>query len=161
MGLTSFTHKNNSGGVQPPEEPDNKTSLDELVESIYNSVVFAQRKVETEHLTRVMSTYFDPDGTPKHFKVKLPNHDGKDQEVSVPLLTLAPHSHLSISELEMSFKVDMNHFSEDEEINNNKISAKISGGNGAKTAEVKIKLNNSDTPEGLAKINDHLMKLLP
>ena len=160
MGLTSFSHKY-SGGNQPPEQPDNKTSLDELVESIYNSVVFAQRKVETEHLTRVMSTYFDDDGSPKAFKIKLPTHDGSIEEVSVPLATLAPHTHLSISELEMSFKVDMNHYTDDKEINNNKISAKISGAKGSESAEVKIKLNSSQTPEGLAKINDYLMKLLP
>lgn len=57
MGLTSFTHKNNSGGVQPPEEPDNKTSLDELVESIYNSVVFAQRKVDMTLVRCSVSTF--------------------------------------------------------------------------------------------------------
>ncbi len=61
----------------------------------------------------------------------------------------------------MSFKVDMNHYTDDKEINNNRISAKISGAKGSESAEVKIKLNSSQTPEGLAKINDYLMKLLP
>ena len=80
MGLTNYSLKKDGALVDPSspdkttggEEDSNLSSLDSLVESVYNSVTYAQRKVETEHLSRIMSTYFDEDGNPITFKVNLP-----------------------------------------------------------------------------------------
>ena len=96
MGLTNY-----SLGISPPTEPPQRSppsegqggpvdsnSLDKLVQSIYNSVAFAQRRVETEHLGRVMSTYFDKEGNAKTFKVKLPGNNGEVKEAHIPLITL-------------------------------------------------------------------------
>ena len=125
MGLTNY-----SLGISPPTEPpqpsppsegqggpEDSNSLDKLVQSIYNSVAFAQRKVETEHLGRVMSTYFDSDGNAKTFKVKLPGNNGEVTETHIPLITLTNNAHLAIDELEMELAVNLSHF--EDEINNN------------------------------------------
>ena len=125
MGLTNY-----SLGISPPTEPpqpsppsegqggpEDSNSLDKLVQSIYNSVAFAQRKVETEHLGRVMSTYFDKEGNAKTFKVKLPGNNGEVTETHVPLITLTNNAHLAIDELEMELAVNLSHF--EDEINNN------------------------------------------
>ena len=80
-------------------------TFDHLIQCLYNSVVYAQRYVETEHLKRVIGTYFDEYGRPITKKVILPCSEG-DQEVEIPLMTLAGHNHLKIDCLEMEFDVD-------------------------------------------------------
>ena len=81
-------------------------TFDHLIQCLYNSVVYAQRYVETEHLKRVIGTYFDEYGRPITKKVVLPTTEG-DQEVEIPLMTLAGHNHLKIDSLEMEFDVDL------------------------------------------------------
>ena len=170
MGLTNY-----SLGVSPPTEPpqpppssggqggpEDSNSLDKLVQSIYNSVAFAQRKVETEHLGRVMSTYFDADGNAKTFKVKLPGNNGEVTETHVPLITLTNNAHLAIDELEMELAVNLSHFEDEINNNNNKLSAQITGNRGQENlTKIKIKMKGKDTPEGLARVNDQLIKILP
>jgi len=169
MGLTNYSLKNPPPTPAPDPPSDNseggeeqKNSLDKLVEAIYNSVTFAQRKVETEHLNRVMSTYFDDDGHAKTFKIHLPQNNGEISEVDIPLITLANNSHLSIEELEMELSVNLGHF--EDEINNvnNKLCAEITGPRGHDNlTKIKIKMTGRDTPEGLSKLNDQLLKILP
>ena len=84
-------------------------TFDHLIQCLYNSVVYAQRYVETEHLKRVIGTYFDDYGRPITKKVVLPTSEG-DQEVEIPLMTLAGHNHLKIDNLEMEFDVDLGQF---------------------------------------------------
>jgi len=165
MGLTNYSLKKTgdleSEGIEGSRPDQISSSLDKLIESIYNSVVYAQRKVETEHLSRLMATYFDNEGNPITFKVNLPGNDGKISEAAIPLLTLAPNSHLTISELEMQLKVDLGQFNDDNNIKNNKLSAKIGTGGKTNLAKVKIKMASAAAPEGLAMINDQLVKILP
>ena len=165
MGLTNYSLKS-SKEPDPPKNDSGESShlhsLDKLVECIYNSVVFAQRKVETEHLTRLMSTYFDDDGNALTFRVNIPSNDGEIKTADIPLITLASNSHLAISELEMELSVDLGQFDDEENIENKKLSARITGArNKENLTKVKIKMNKADPPEGLAKINDQLIKVLP
>ncbi len=171
MGLTNYS----LGVSPPPTEPpqpsppsegeggaEDSNSLDKLVQSIYNSVAFAQRKVETEHLGRVMSTYFDSEGNAKTFKVKLPGNNGEVTETHVPLITLTNNAHLAIDELEMELAVNLSHFEDEINNNNNKLSAQITGTRAQENlTKIKIKMRGKDTPEGLARVNDQLIKILP
>jgi hypothetical protein len=170
MGLSNYSLENtNKPPVEPPSDPPSTegddgglNSLDKLVQAIYNSVTFAQRKVETEHLGRVMSTYFDDEGNAKTFKVQLPGNDGKITTSDIPLITLTNNSHLSINEIEMELAVNLSHFEDEINNENNKLCAKISGARGQDNlTKIKIKMKGEDTPEGIARINDQLIKLLP
>lgn len=171
MGLTNYSLKPTSPPPEPPEPPssdggeggdDEANSLDKLVQSIYNSVTYAQRKVETEHLGRVMQTYFDDDGNAKTFKVNLPGNNGEVTEAHIPLITLANNSHLAIDELEMELAVHLGQFEDDINNTNNKLSAKITGSRGQENlTKIKIKMKGKDTPEGIARVNDQLIKILP
>ena len=167
MGLTNYSLKSTTEPEPPKEDPVDPSSshcgsLDRLVESIYNSVLYAQRKVETEHLKRVMSTYFDKDGNALTFKVNLPSNNGEVEPTHIPLITLAANSHLAISELEMELSVDIGQFDDEKNNKERKLSAKVTGNrNKENLAKIKIKMNGSDPPEGLAKINDQLIKILP
>jgi len=145
----------------PTDNPAPNKSFDELIRALYNSVSFAQRRVETEHMAHVMRTYFDEDGTPKCYRIKLPTNEGGEAETDIPLLTLAPSQHLSISELEMEFDVDIGEFSNDE-ANGEKVSARIGSENHHKNkANIKLKFKGSAPPEGIARVNDQLIKVLP
>ena len=170
MGLTNYSLKKDGALVDPSspdkttggEEDSNLSSLDSLVESVYNSVTYAQRKVETEHLSRIMSTYFDEDGNPITFKVNLPSNDGGIKEAAIPLITLSNNSHLSIKELEMELKVALGHYSDKENNEAKKLSAKMSGPRNADNlTTIKITMKGTKPPEGLARVNDQLTKILP
>jgi len=170
MGLSN-SHLKNPNAPEPPDPPltgddgsdgGSLNSLDKLVQAIYNSVTFAQRKVETEHLKMVMSTYFDDDGNAKTFKVQLPGNGGEITTVDIPQITLTNNSHLAIDEIEMKLAVNLSHF--DDEINNenSKLVAKMTGTRGQENlTKIRIKMKSRDTPEGIATINDQLIKILP
>ena len=171
MGLTNYSLK---GGSPPPEPPDppssdggdggpeGSNSLDKLVQAIYNSVTYAQRKVETEHLGRVMETYFDDQGNARTFKINLPGNNGEVTSTDIPLITLANNSHLAIDELEMELSVHLGQFEDEISNENNKLSAKITGQRGQENlTKIKIKMKGKETPEGIARVNDQLIKILP
>ena len=168
MGLSNSHLKNPNAPEPPPDPPltggngEPQNSLDKLVQAIYNSVTFAQRKVETEHLKMVMSTYFDDDGNAKTFKVQLPGNGGEISTVDIPQITLTNNSHLAIDEIEMKLAVNLSHFEDELNNENNKLVAKMSGKRGQDNlTKIRIKMKSKDTPEGIATINDQLIKLLP
>ena len=167
MGLSN-SHLKNPNAPEPSAPPltggdgESFNSLDKLVQAIYNSVTFAQRKVETEHLKMVMSTYFDDDGNARTFKVQLPGNGGKITTVDIPQITLTNNSHLAIDEIEMKLAVNLSHFEDEINNENNKLCAKISGARGHDNlTKIRIKMKSKDTPEGIATINDQLIKILP
>ena len=167
MGLSN-SHLKNPNAPETPDPPltgddgGPLNSLDKLVQAIYNSVTFAQRKVETEHLKMVMSTYFDDDGNAKTFKVQLPGNGGEISTVDIPQITLTNNSHLAIDEIEMKLAVNLSHFEDELNNENNKLVAKMSGKRGQDNlTKIRIKMKGKDTPEGIATINDQLIKLLP
>jgi len=174
MGLTNYSLKKASASDPPPDLPpaggdggernseESFNSLDKLVQAIYNSVAFAQRKVETEHLHRVMSTYFDDEGNAKTFKVQLPGNGGEITTVDIPQITLANNSHLAIDEIEMKLAVNLSHFEDEINNENSKLVAKMTGIRGQENlTKIRIKMKSKDTPEGIATINDQLIKILP
>ena len=109
-----------------------------------------------------MSTYFDDEGNAKTFKINLPGNNGDLTEMHVPLITLANNSHLAIDELEMELAVHLGEFEDELSKNNNKLSARITGSRAQENlTKIKIKMKGEGTPEGLAKVNDQLIKILP
>ena len=171
MGLSNYSLKKTIAPEPPPDPPPTGTSggdggslnsLDKLVQAIYNSVTFAQRKVETEHLKMVMSTYFDDEGNARTFRVQLPGNGGEITTADIPLITLTNNSHLAIDEIEMKLAVNLSHFEDEINNENNKLCAKMAGTRGQDNlTKIRIKMKGKDTPEGLATINDQLIKILP
>jgi len=136
-------------------------TFDHLIQCLYNSVVYAQRYVETEHLKRVIGTYFDDHGRPVTKKIILPTAEG-DQEVEIPIMTLAGHNHLKIDNLEMEFEVDLGQFENSDNHQKRRMIAMIGRKDPKNTlAKVKLTIKNGDTPEGIARINDKIVKTIP
>ena len=142
------------------KDKTNKT-FNQLVKSLYRSTVLAQSKVEQLHYQNFITNYFDEDGKPNFITLTLPSNDGDGSHsvnVDVPLLTLSHSTHLNIKELEIEFEVELGHF---EDIEDDEISAKVSSVSGKNMAKIKLKLDAANPPEGIARIRQELIKILP
>ena len=142
--------------------------LDDIFQSIYSSVVEAQNTIEQHYLGEITEDYFEEDGTPKMVVVKLPGQDGKLQEVHIPAITLVPHSGIAIDEVSVEMKVKLSSGENDKERKGNKqgklrkIITDFSNREGGKElATISVKFKGREAPEGLARIKDNLIKIIP
>ena len=105
--------------------------------------------------------------------VQLPSGtNGEMKTVNIPVITLVPHNGMAIKEVEIEMEVGLSE-GELEEINDGDATHKkpsrikqfltdLSRRNkGSKMAKIKVKFNGQDAPEGLARIKDSLVKIIP
>ena len=148
-------------------------SLDSIFQGIYKSIVEAQNTIEQHYVGEIKEDYFDKDGNPYMIPIQLPAGDsGKLKTVNIPVITLVPHNGMAIKEVEIEMKVALSP-GESEEINNNTVTEKkpsiirsfftdLSNRNkGSEMAKIRVKFNGKDAPEGLARIKDSLIKIIP
>ena len=146
--------------------------LDHLTKGLYDAVVQAQALAENQHI-EALKKYFDGDGNPLSLDIKLPDKDGNDRNVSVPLATLTPQSSIKIKELTMELKVKLGSFGKRKSKLGGGIFCKedagaISADLGASIlpkrnqyANLKITFEGTDPPEGLVRLNNNLIKQIP
>ena len=142
--------------------------VDEIFRSIYSSGVEAQNTIEQHYLGEVTEDYFDEDGSPKMILLQLPGSDGKMREVNIPAISLVPHYGLAIDEVSVEMKVKLSTSDEDKETKGNKqgkgrkILSDFSNREGGKElATITVKFKGKEPPEGLARIKDNLIKIIP
>ena len=112
-------------------------------------------------------------GNPHMIPIQLPNgNNGEMKTVNIPVITLVPHNGMAIKEVEIEMEVALSP-GDSEEINKSKATKKkpskihqfitdLSRRNkGRKMAKIKVKFNGQDPPEGLARIKDSLIKIIP
>ena len=105
--------------------------------------------------------------------IQLPTwQNGEMKTINIPVITLVPHNGMAIKEVEIEMKVALSP-GESEEINKSDTTKKkpskirkfltdLSNRNkGHEMAKIKVKFNGQDTPEGLARIKDSLVKIIP
>ena len=143
-------------------------ALDDIFQSIYSSVVEAQNTIESHYLGEIVDDYFEKDGTPKVIVVKLPGQDGKPKDVSIPAISLVPHQGILIDEVEVEMKVKLSGSEEEKDSKGQKqgklkkIITDFSNREGGKElATIRVKFKGQQPPEGLARIKDNLIKLIP
>ena len=143
-------------------------ALDDIFQSIYSSVVAAQNTIESHYLGEIVDDYFEKDGTPKVIVVKLPGQDGKPKDVSIPAISLVPHQGILIDEVEVEMKVKLSGSEEEKDSKGQKqgklkkIITDFSNREGGKElATIRVKFKGEQPPEGLARIKDNLIKLIP
>lgn len=124
--------------------------LQNIFNSIYSAASQAQKAVEEQQAQRFISTYFEKDGSPKSVTIKL-----NDQEINAPLVTLVQHNPLKIDELEIDLEVNIDHDGD----KSMGCLGKLRGGK--QMANVKIKFTSTDQAEGLARVGDNLVKIIP
>ena len=148
-------------------------SLENVFQGIYKSIVEAQNTVEQHTVSEIKKDYFDKDGKPYMVAVQLPSGtNGEMKTVNIPVITLVPHNGMAIKEVEIEMEVGLSE-GELEEINDGDATHKkpsrikqfltdLSRRNkGSKMAKIKVKFNGQDAPEGLARIKDSLIKIIP
>ena len=141
--------------------------LDHLTKGLYDAVVQAQALAENQHI-EALSKYVNEDGTPKCMRMVI-----NGENVMVPLATLAPQSSIKIKELTMDLKVKLTNFG--------KRKSKLGGGIFKKQdagavsvdlansilpgknnyANLKITFEGTEPPEGVVRLNNHLIKQIP
>ena len=143
-------------------------ALDDIFQSIYSSVVEAQNTIESHYLGEIVDDYFEKDGTPKVIIVKLPGQDGKLKDVHIPAISLVPHQGILIDEVEVEMKVKLSGSEEEKDSKGQKhgkvkkIITDFSNREGGKElATIRVKFKGEQPPEGLARIKDNLIKLIP
>ena len=141
--------------------------LDHLTKGLYDAVVQAQALAENQHIEAI-SKYVNEDGTPKCMRMVVNN-----ENVMVPLMTLAPQSSIKIKELTMDLKVKLNNFGKRKSkkgggIFRRKDAGAISIDLGSSIfpsknhyANLKITFEGSDPPEGVVRLNNNLIKQIP
>ena len=148
-------------------------SLDNVFQGIYKSIVEAQNTIEQHYIGEIKEDYFDKDGKPYMIDVQLPHGAGGElQTINIPVITLVPHNGMAIKEVEIEMEVGLSE-GEFEEINNsdttNKKPSRIKRfltdlsrrNKGSKMAKIKVKFHGQDAPEGIARIKDSLVKIIP
>ena len=148
-------------------------SLDNIFQGIYKSIVEAQNTIEQHYLGEVKEDYFDKKGNPHMVAVKLPHgNTGEMKIINIPMITLVPHNGMAIKEVEIEMKVALSE-GKSEDINNTNVTKKKSSrirnfftdlsnrNKGHEMAKIKVKFNGQDPPEGLARIKDSLVKIIP
>ena len=141
--------------------------LDHLTKGLYDAVVQAQALAENQHI-EALGKYINEDGTPKCMEMVV-----NGENVNIPLATLAPQSSIKIKELKMSLKVRLNNFGKRKSRLGCGIFCKDDAGAigadlGASIlpmknnyANLEITFEGSDPPEGLVRLNNHLIKQIP
>ena len=148
-------------------------SLDNVFQGIYKSIVEAQNTIEQHYIGEIKEDYFDKDGKPYMIDVQLPHGTGGEMRtINIPVITLVPHNGMAIKEVEVEMEVALSH-GESEEINKGDATKKkpskikkfitdLSRRNkGSKMAKIKVKFHGQDAPEGIARIKDSLVKIIP
>ena len=148
-------------------------SLDNVFQGIYKSIVEAQNTIEQHYIGEIKEDYFDKDGKPYMIDVQLPHGTGGEMRtINIPVITLVPHNGMAIKEVEVEMEVALSE-GELEEINDGDVTHKkpskikrfltdLSRRNkGQEMAKIKVKFHGQDAPEGIARIKDSLVKIIP
>ena len=118
-------------------------------DNLYTALVQAQNSVEESTSQRIRDNYFDEEGKPKVVKLNL---GGKT--VEAPLFTLVPHNSLKIEECEVDLELNLAQ-------DGKECFGCLGKLRKAKMANIKIKFTSTDQAEGLARVGDSLIKLIP
>ena len=144
-------------------------NLDDLIEGITNAVVHAQQLTEQQHFDIIKRFFTLEQGSwvAKTAKVLVPSLESNGQtgvQVDVPLVTLVPLNSLTISEINVEFEASLSAIGSDKD-KKKRMQMEVGGQGmfGAKKNNVKvnIKIKGTTPPEGLVKLNDHVLKHIP
>tara|TARA_R100000458_G_C8060952_1_gene103906 strand:- start:40 stop:429 length:390 start_codon:yes stop_codon:yes gene_type:complete len=119
-----------------------------ITESIYSAISEAQRAVEESQAHKLLTNYFNEDGTPKTIPLNL-----NGNKIDAPLLTLANHSQLKISECEVELEVNIDH-------DGKKAMGCLGKLRKSKMAKLKLKFTSTDKPEGVSRLEDNQNKII-
>lgn len=146
-------------------------TLDDLVDGITNAMIGAREIMEAQHI-ETLNRYFEKDENDrliaKTTKIMIPTPDPDDgdamMEMDFPLLSIVPQNSLRVDSLDIEFEANLTEVS-DGKSNNKHLKMDVTGsgalGSKKNNCTVKITIIKDDPPEGLVRINNHIIKLIP
>ncbi len=94
-----------------PNGPTNDICFQHIIEAVYDACLKAQTNVQMNHLHQFFWFFPKEEGSDSHvartLKLKIPQADGAIQELDVPYFNLINQTHLSIHEIKLKTKLDM------------------------------------------------------
>lgn len=157
-------------------------SFDNLIGSIQDAFLSVNELSEKQHL-RLLEEYFDDDNKPTTINVQYPyfGDDGQIEykSLDIPKLCLVPLSSLQVKEIDVEFKVklagkirldkqrrpeDANglmNFSDGESDDKLGYVPEYRKSKDGNYADITLKFRADEPPEGLMRIRDELIKILP
>lgn len=127
--------------------------LQHLFRAIFESCIQANKAIEKRSLDFFKALYLDDDGKPRTTSI-----DGQE----VANMVLVNHQSLSIEELEVEFELTLGDVSKGDEGHDDvdhQMSCDMSGAS-KNTAKCRILFKGGDPPEGIARINNSLVKTI-
>lgn len=165
-------------------------SFDELIDALQSAVVKAHSLTQNQHIL-AMKDYFDEEGRPYMIKIQLPQKEEHEngtvsyREVEIPAFSLVPQISLKMHRIKMDFDVKMVGLEQEKGETDRKIPPDISdsysgrrfrlhrrdsqrlltnifsGTNETNKVHVEMEFIGSDPPEGIMRVNDMLIRLMP
>lgn len=149
-----------------------KVELDKLFMGIHDAVTMANVKMRQQY-AEMIGEFFDEQNKPIHVELSLPEMRGSEvtyKKVKVPKLTLVPLSLMKVKEVNLTLKLNQAQLALNEiedpsstpsRVKKNRQSKKNDDPEEDQIAHIEIKMEGSEPPEGILKINDYLFDQLP
>ncbi|OYQ36209.1 hypothetical protein CHU95_05310 [Niveispirillum lacus] len=146
----------------PPAEPA-LISLPALLETVHASVVTQVRQACDSSLEHLLARYFplDPQTgrmTPKTVQVPLPGPNGTPILREVPLFLLANHHDVAVENFVIRLKTGLHEKTGPDGASLLMLDLANAGGEKQATAEVEIQFRGSSSAQGIARINEAIVK---
>jgi len=148
----------------------------DLIEAITNAVVQAREATERQHFD-LIDHYFEKkegsdgnDLVAKTIQIYVPSMDldnPKNEPIEIPLISLVPMNSLKIDEVCVEFEafldgIDKGGAKGIKKKTQMALGMKGSGGMGKRNnVKVKVTMKGGDPPEGMVRVNDRILKLIP
>ena len=157
--------------MDPKKSYKKSTDFDHFLKGLTDSYERARSLAENQHIES-LKKFIDDDDKPKFITIKMPDNNGEYQDVKVPTMTLAPIFSTRLKEMEIEFRVKITGCGKKksrtgEGIFKNKdkgavcIDMSNSVFKSGQYAKCKVKYDTVDAPEGVVRINNNLIKLIP
>lgn len=156
--------------------------FEDLIGSIQQAFISVNNMAEQQHIESLQS-YFDTDGKPRCLTMQMPYFDDygvpQYREMEVPLISIVPVNSLKLSEINVDFKVRL---SANVKLSHSKPLKNFMAANNANNADtdgvlgfipeykkrdnesyanIILKFTSDEPPEGVMKIRDEMIKILP
>ena len=139
-------------------------ALSDILKGLQYAINSAQDMLHAQQVQNLMKFWQSNDGTPVTQKVLI-----GDRELDVPLMTLVPHSHLEMDDVEIKFKAKVgniapqsisNGLKGDDNLSHADLKMEMDGikATDDDVMEITIRFKSKETPEGVARLTDEYNK---
>ncbi|MBR2016356.1 MAG: DUF2589 domain-containing protein [Prevotella sp.] len=141
-----------------------KYALSDILKGVQYAINSAQEMLHAQQVQNLMKFWKSNDGAPVTQKVLI-----GERELDVPLLTLVPHSHMEMEDVEIKFKAKVgdvvsqstvNGLSGNDTLSHTDLKMEMEGvrATDSDVMEITIRFKGKETPEGVARLTDEYNK---